>query len=163
MIEFLVGLIAVLALFAGLIQFVSLFDAQTDTLSEARTKAGACAIEDELGESSAEYIKYWEEADDERRYSVDDTHTDADPTAFTDKIVSKAAANASDRQRFDAISRNEVRDLRNSGAPATMLGLLKGKDSTEVDLLPAVQHLLYDKKSIEIEGVAWMPWCRGIY
>lgn len=163
MIEFIVGIVAILALFAGLIQFVSLFTAQTDTLAKARSLAGMRAMSDVPTASAAEYIKFWDEADDERRYSADDTHTEADPVAFMDTIAAKAGRDAADWQRLSAVPRNEIRDLRNSGAPATMLGLEEGRDSKEVFLLPAVRHLLYDKSSIEIEGVAWLPWCRGIY
>ena len=163
MIEFIVGLIAVLALFAGLIQFVSLFIAQTDTFTNARRIAGSRAMAPVAIASGAEYILAWDEADDKRRYSVDDTHSDADPIAFVDTIVKRAARNVADWGQLEKIPRNAVRDLRDSPAPATMFGLMEGRDSQVVPLLPVVRHLLYNRDSIELESSVWMPWCREVY
>jgi hypothetical protein len=163
MIEFLVGIIAVMALFAGLIQFVSLFTAQTDTFSKARRAAGGRAMADVQMVSAADYIQFWDAAADQRRYSVDDTHSDANAISFKDEIVSRSAPNATDWLLLDTIPNNEMRDLRDNAAPATLFGLMEGQETADIPLLPVVRTLLYDRSNIEIKSSVWMPWCREVY
>lgn len=163
MVELMVGLVALLALFAGLLQLGKLSTAQTDTLFNARREAGTRAMSTIAVSSAADYIRYWEEGDDERRYSVDDTFTDADGSAFTATVTSRAVRDNSEWNIMQRMPDNPIVALRDSPAPVTQFGLLEGKDSTTVPLLPIVQHLLYDAGSIEIESKVWMPWAREIY
>jgi hypothetical protein len=163
MIELTVGLVALLALFAGLLQLAKLSIAQTDTLFSARREAGTRAMSTVAVSSAAEYIRYWEEGDDKKRYSVDDTHTEADGAAFSATVPARAARDNAAWNVMQRVPDNPVLTLRDSPAPATQFGLLEGKDSVTVPLLPVVQHLLYNADSIEIESKVWMPWAREIY
>ena len=47
MIELIVGIVAILALFAGLLQLVEISAAHTDAMTEARSRVGLMAISDE--------------------------------------------------------------------------------------------------------------------
>ncbi len=163
MVEFLVALVAVLALLAGLLQIMSLGIAHSTVMNNARRQAGERAISRSIVLDTPDYIREWQEGDDESRFSVDDEFSDADEGAFLSIIVDPAAGTPADWTVLDQLSDNELTILRFSPSTATRLGLVMGQDSETVPLLPAVKHLLFDADEIEVESTVWMPRTTGIY
>jgi hypothetical protein len=163
MVELIVGLVAILALFAGMLQLAKLSTAQTDTLSKAREEAGSLAMSTVPLSSDADYIKFWEKGPDDRRYSVDDTHTEGNSAAFVGTVVSKAARDNAAWGVLRSVPRNDILSLQSSPLPASQFGLVDGTESATIPLLPVVKHLLYDADSITVESKVWMPWMKELY
>ncbi|MDA1044392.1 MAG: hypothetical protein O3C57_04125, partial [Verrucomicrobia bacterium] len=163
MIEFIVSLVAFLALFAGLLQIMTLSMTHSEVMDNARRQAGERALSRSVFFDTPDYIHEWEAGDDERRYSVDDESSDANEADFLMTIVDKAGASRSDWLVLDLVRDNEVSILRYSPSTATRLGLVQGIDSEPVPLLPAVKHLLYDADEIIVKSEIWMPRTTGIY
>ena len=163
MIEFLVSLVAILALLAGLLRIMTLAIAHSEVMDNARLQAGRRALSQSIILDTPDFIEEWAPGDDESRYSVDDESSDANEREFLLKVVDKAGRTHADWILLDQLSGNEVSILRYSPSTATRLGLVLGTDSDTVPLLPAVKHLLYDVDEITVESKIWMPRLTGIY
>ncbi|MDE0840320.1 MAG: hypothetical protein OSB41_14880 [Kiritimatiellae bacterium] len=163
MVEFLIALVAIVALFAGLLQVMTLSTTQTEVMNTARQEAGRRAISSAIVLDTPDYIQEWSAGNDDSSYSVDDEFTHANESAFLMTIVDSAAERSSDWNVLGQASGNEISILRFSPSTATRLGLVQGTDSQTVPLLPAVKHLIYDANDIDIEATVWMPRTTGIY
>ena len=89
MIEFIAGLVAVLVLFAGLLQVVSLTQARTEALVSARREAGARSMSASAARLSPDYIRHILEGPDAKRYSADDMKTPANPARLRSTIINR--------------------------------------------------------------------------
>ena len=163
MVELVVGLVAVLVLFAGLLQIIGLTQTQTDVLVNARREAGQRAMAGTANRMAPDYIRFWEEGPDESRHSVDDRHTAADPGRFRTTVIEELASDPSDWLVVDAVPGNPFSDLHDNANPISDFGLLNGTDSDTVDLIPTLRNLVYDSDTITVESEVWMPWMRGMY
>jgi len=163
MVELIVGLVAVLALFAGLLQIASLSRAHTEALVEARREAGALAMLDADVFALPEYIQDWEEGPDGKRHTRDDVFRAADPAAFQGIVVERAAEDEEAWEVLDRVPENAVSSLHGSAIPAADFGFVRGYDSRRVGLITAVQSLLYRAPSITVEAEVWMTQTKRIY
>jgi hypothetical protein len=163
MIELTVGLVGLLVVLGALLQIASLASARTDAMFRARREAGTRAMSGAPTASSAALIRSVEEGPDRSRFSADDTYTAANGATLFAPVLAASAGDAAQRLALDAIPGNEVSALLDSPAPGTQLGLIEGRETVRVPLLPVVRNLLYDADEIELECSAWMPWARGIY
>jgi hypothetical protein len=163
MVEFLIALVAILALFAGLLQVMTLSTTQTEVMNNARQEAGRRAISSAIVLDTPDYIQEWDAGADDSSYSVDDEFTHANEGAFLMTVFDTAAERSSDWNVLGQSSGNEISILRFSPSTATRLGLVQGTDSQTVPLLPAVKHLIYDANDIDVEATVWMPRTTGIY
>lgn len=163
MVEFIVGLVAVLVLFAGLLQVVSLTQARTETIVAARREAGQRAIAASANHMAPDYIRHVLEGPDRSRYSADDAHTLANPYLLQNVVISRAASDPSDWIVIDAAPNTALSDLRANPNPITDFGFLSGRDSRTIEVIPTIRDLVYDANSITVETEVWMPWTRGMY
>jgi hypothetical protein len=167
LIEFIVGLVVVVVLFAGLMQLTTLTRLHTETMVQARREAGERAMSQIGGSyqtaSSAEYIKAVEEGDDGRPYSADDDIEKGNPFTFDEMIVSRAAENSLEWSILDNAPADEIADLHGNGDPASLFGLVRGDEDVSVPVISAVQSLLYDSDTIDIEVEVWMALTEGLY
>ncbi len=163
LIEMIVGLVAMLAIFAGLLQVTTLTRAHADTQVAARQEAGNNALNMLYRDGHARFIRDWNEAADRKRYTRDDEAEDGDTGRFRGVIVDRAAGDMGDWNALDRIPLNAVSRMRAGQEPIEAFGLVRGYDSREVSLLPAVQSLIYRAKSIDVESEVWLTWSTGIY
>ena len=164
MVELMIGLIAILAIAAGLLQVASLSNTQTDSMVRARQAAGELAMVDNPQVLAApDYIRDWNEGPDRRRHSRDDRHNNADPALFDNTIVNRAAPSAGAWQRLDTVPADALPELRDDMAPALLFGMVNGDDTRTVPLMTAVQTLLYRADHITIDSRVWMTSTRGLY
>ena len=165
-VEFVVGLIVVLALCAGLMQIASLTKAHTDAMVEARRLAAEQATVD-LGSdtpSSAEYILKWRPDADGKPYTRDDQHSDADPGAFRERIVGRASANSAGWDSIiDLVPADAISRLHGSDAPSSLFGLVNGSAPGSVEVLPEFRKLIYDAATIDVGCEVWMTRTKGLY
>ena len=163
MIEVIIGLVAVLALFAGLVQISSLAKAQNECLAEARRQAGASSLTGTMTSGTPDYIGHWNNGQDERPYTRDDRFDRASMAAFQAVITDKAVAAPADWPLLDSMPHNYIARLRRSQWVTAEFGLVGVTERRTVPLLPAVQDLLYDKADITVECDVWTAWTKGIY
>ena len=167
MVELVVGMVGILAVCAGLLQLSSLTRTHTDVFVEARRRAGQAAMLD-LGaggrpSSDPHYIYDWQEGPDERRHTRDDILVAGSPSAFTEQIVARLSQDEEGWDVLQGIPGDDLQALRNGGNPVAWFGLVRGHAAQRVDLLPAVQHLLYASEDVEVECEVWMTWTKGLY
>jgi len=163
MIELIVGLVAVLVLFAGLLQVVSLTQARTETMVSARREAGTRAVAANANRMTPDYIRHIQVGPDRSRYSADDANTSANPAQLRNVIINRAASDPSGWTVIDRVPNNAFSALHANPNPISDFGFLNGYDSRRVELIPTIRDLVYDADSITVESEVWMPWTRGMY
>jgi len=162
-VEFLIAIVTVLAVGAGLLQIVALSNAQLDMLYTARARAAHDAMSDARPMSDPDYIRFWDAGPDQIAYTRDDTKDAANASSFKQTIVDKAVPTAGDWYRLEALKKDEIADVHASPMPYKLFGLVGDTETTNVDLIPAVRDLLYNADKIKIEGRVWSAWPRKIY
>ena len=160
MVEFMVGLVVVLVLLAGLIQIGQLAHAHTRTMIAARAAAGRLAMSATPPVSdNAQLVSGWVPGPDQRRYTPDDMAIAASNAAtLPGELVAQA--------RLDLVPDappNALATLAASPNPAGKFFLVKGNASESVPILPVIRRLVYPRPEMEVESDAWMIWTKGIY
>ncbi len=163
LIELVVGLIVILALTAGMLQVASLTRAHTDTMENARSRAGEWALRDDYLSPFPQYIAEVLPGPDGIRYTRDDETISADQATFQAAIVERSAGTPAGWETLGAIPGNRIMQLRATAAPVLEFGLIGAREQEQIEILPAVRNLIYNAQMIEVEGSAWMTWTRGIY
>jgi hypothetical protein len=162
--ELVIGLVAILALLAGLLQLGLLTRAQTDVMILARSRAAATAMAGGTQITAIpSYIHEVTAGNDGRTYSRDDEHTFASAEEFSRTVVDKSAADPTDWHLLDAMPSRPFSDLHGSDTPAELFGLIDGTASETVDIIPAVKSLLYRADTIKIEARVWVPRTGDFY
>jgi hypothetical protein len=157
-VEFVVALVVVLVLFAGLIQLVSLGVAHTKCMVDARHGAGALAIQALTPFSGAEFVQEVTVGNDGVVYSRDDEHS---PGYVGDVYTLLSYAQPADLG--GQVPDNLFTLTANSPMPHSIFGLVQGLSTRDVPLIPVVRSLLYDSDTINVESSAWMTWTEGLY
>ncbi len=166
MVEFVIGLVPVLALLAGLLQVATLAHQHSETMIEARRRAAELAMTDlSRGaniHSNPDYIRRWRPGPDDRPHTRADIFSHADAYRFQDIIVNRAAR-PEDRDLMERIPHNRIHQLRSVAEPVNYFGLVRGRDTRSIPLIPAARNLYYRADNVEIEVEAWLTWMKGIY
>lgn len=163
--ELVVGLIALLVVFMGVIQIQSLARAHTRTLIGARAGAGREALQSiypVLSNSASSWTSDWQAGHDGVAYSQDDSPVI--DNAYPDKIIKNIVSPA---QRTDIPIPVDIQNYAPGNplsAAATRAGLYSelyvthGVESRSVGLFPLISSLVYGVDSIQVEGNAWLTW-----
>ena len=159
--EFIVGLVAIMVLVAGLVQIASITKAHTDAMFSARKEAGQLSMQDGTLLSASLFIKDWKENDDEKRYTKDDSATTDSLMKFNNDIVEYASDSADGWSIMNNAKYDAIPNLRNS--TGVQFGMVRGNAGSSVDLLPIFQKLIYAAPEIDLECTVWMTWTKGIY
>ena len=163
MIEVIAGLVALMVLTAGILQVASLTMVQTETLVTARGRAGSSAMGSAPISAFPDFISDITDGDDGRSYSTDDEREAGSEVDFLGLVVDRSASSATDWDTLDAVPASPMTVLRRSGSPVAEFGLVEGTATRSVDLLPAVQRLLYDDEEITVRSRVWMTRTGGMY
>jgi hypothetical protein len=179
MVELLVGIVAVLALCAGLLEVTRITRLHTGTIVDARKSAGLASLLDTppprpVGVAPG-YIENWQtgparfDPGDGKRMTRDDSYSDASPWDFDAVLVENAVGSPEGWNVMNEVPVNAIGGLRNAMAPSDLFGLAYGESSAEIDLLAPeyslVYKLLYRPSSgvMDVRSEAWMTWTKGIY
>ncbi len=161
LIETVIALVALLAVFAALVQVARLGRARTEAMMEARREAGQNALSAEYAQPMPDpvFIYNWEVGDDGRSYSADDTVRGAlSGTVDTDLLAPAHPAALAARRPGNALS-----NLQGLNPVVTGFDFVHGRAQSErIDLMPVVRHLLYDAENIQITADAWLTWTQEV-
>ena len=160
MVEFVVGLVVMLVLLAGLIQIGQLAHAHTRTMMAARAAAGQLAMDSNSPLSeTALLISDWVPGPDLRRYTRDDVAlVTSNAVTLPGKLVGQA--------HLDSVPdapTNALATLAASPNPAGDFFLVKGEASEFVPILPIIRRLVYAHSTLEVASDVWLVWTGGIY
>ncbi len=162
-VEFIIALISILALAAGLLQLTSLMLAHTRTMVAARQEAGEASVQPIAPLSDAEFIRDWEEGSDTVPYTSDDDVVLSSAAAQFANLFAERASTDAGWAYVEMSPSDQISPMRSLLAPSTLFGLVEGHDTETVPLLPAVRTLLYDAESVRVESKVWMTFCGGLY
>jgi hypothetical protein len=160
-IEFVVGIVAVLVVAALLFQVGRVARLHTEALLEAREEAGERAMSDayRVALPGPDYIRDWRPGGDERRFSRDDEPVRGGWGTVSGSITVHGRPTDLNEQ----VAGNPISLLHTDPSPVDSFGLVNGRTETkEVEVMPVIRHLLYDAPSIEVDHEAWMVWTKGL-
>ncbi|MFW6151561.1 MAG: hypothetical protein ACOC6C_01145 [Verrucomicrobiota bacterium] len=167
MVEFLAGLVAVLAIIATMTVGARMIARHSNTMVDARENAADYAVYPfyDAAEHDTSLIQSWSPGPDGKRHTPDDEFTTANRQRFKNVIVQTAAEDGRSWEILNGIPDNNVSRLAGSPFPASFFGLVRGSSQEEIDLsdLPAFTHLVYGGDHIEIKSNAWLIWLKGLY
>lgn len=163
MVEFIVALVSVLALAAGLIQLTSLMVAHSRAMEKARKDAGLAAVMPIAPLSDPEFIRDWDPGTDTVPYSSDDEVVPSGAESMFETLFIERASTDSGWDFVAMSPSDKVTPLRTSLAPSAGFGMVEGSHTETVPLMPAVRSLLYDAPSVRVESRVWMTFCGGLY
>jgi hypothetical protein len=155
--EFVVGLIALVVLFMGMLQIQYLAHAHTLALNEARSQAGQDAMQTPyiLRYNVPRWIGDWNTGRDNVIYSQDDAVQQGNPGSVTVGIVSHA--HPTDLSTY--APGNELSAAANTASLLDGLMLTHGRErSPPVTMFPIIRSVVYDADSITMQGDAWLTW-----
>lgn len=160
LLELVVGLVAILILFAVIVQLGRLQRAHTDTLLEARETAGARALQPGYTVTlpGPQYIRDWEPGGDEKAYSQDDTPRLGNPGILANQIL----ALAQPQQLAEYIPDNPITE-HSMSTTMDAFSLVNGTSRSEdIPLLPIIRRLIYADESISMEASVWLAWTKEL-
>ena len=162
MIEFVVAILLVVIVLAGLLQFVELAGIKGLLLAAIRREAGEQALGQRIVLGAAPvYILDWEAGADQIRHTADDT---ADRglagNTLQAAVVDRSVANPADWSYLDDAHNTAIPVLHASPLPLGALGFIHADLEAEVTLLPAMRDWLIGKESITIGTELWFPRLR---
>ena len=158
-VEFVVALVVVLVLVAGLLLVGQLALAHTRTLTAARREAGYLAMQTKQALSSADYILRRTPGPDGVRYSRDDDFDVAQPINLQTRVV--AYAHPAPLQGL--IRGNRVSALAQDPEPALSFGLIRAEAHETVANIPVARRLLYGADRIDVQATVFATSTTGIY
>lgn len=149
-VEFVVGIVAVVILVAGMVQIGLLTKAHCDVMGEARKSAAEKAVDDEV-ETSPDYVGSVQDGGDTNNYTADDEFPDGN----TSDLQSRLLAYANPNELQDNLDDNPLTDAFNDPTKV-MTGLVKGDSSKTVTLETAIQNMVTGADSIDVKSEVWM-------
>lgn len=160
MIEFTIALVAIMAVFIGMIILNKMESARVSTMIKARGTAGARALDPIYhGAIDAQFISDWQAGADNSAYTHDDQPI-PDGTAIA--LVGNITANSG--LGSIAAPSNNLSKLQ-SFPDISAFYLIKGSESEAVDLqgIPGARRLFGDEHAVSVRSDAWLAWAGGIY
>ena len=159
MIEFVVAILLVVIIMAGLLQFVELAGAKGLLLGAIRREAGEQALGQRIVLGAApDYILDWEPGADAIRHTADDTFDRGIAgNTLQAAVVDRSVANPADWSHLEDARNTAIPDLHTSGQPLGALGFIHAELEEEVTLLPAMRDWLIGKESITVGTELWFP------
>ena len=163
--EFVVGLVAMLALIACVSIGTSMIVGHSASMEAARKNAATAALTD-TGNSEAQYTGSVTVGNDQKSYTRDDGRKYIDDGAFKSDVVDETVVNQdadTDWKVMDNVAKNPIETLK-TGSAAALFGLVKGTDKRTIDIqsIPATR-LFYDSNTLDVKSDVWMTQLNNIY
>lgn len=158
MIEFVIAIMVVVVLIAGVVQFTELASLRGKLAAELRGEAGSRAMHP-LGRmaGSPDYLRTWGEGDDAVRHTADDTREMASPATVPNAILDRTVSDPGDWQRLGNVASAELPGLRAASLPMSALGFLHAERRERVTLMPAMREWVRAPDEITVGAEIWLP------
>jgi hypothetical protein len=163
MIEFVIGIVALLILLTMVFQGVVLTKQHADAMTEARSEAGSRAISALSGINSPIYVSSVDSGSDWKKYTADDIKIAGNSMALENDVVDKTVVNSSDWNLIGSAPRSKFNEIRTVVSPVDAYGLVCGESTKTVVLSEAFKSLIWNKDSITIDVEVWMTQTDDIY
>ena len=162
-VEFIIGLLVLVILLAGGIQYLRVANAHRSITTTLRAEAGARALRDDVPAGIPPFLRGWDAGRDGIRHTDDDTAVEG--PAFTLGGIARRSARApADWEHLAPLQRdNPMALLRTSPLPMVELALIKAERSERIAVDPAVRELIYDRPAVTVRHTVWMPLLGGLY
>jgi hypothetical protein len=155
--ELVVGLIALLVVFMGMLQIQYLARAHTRVLIDARAQAGQNALANIKPPPSALlWISDWQAGSDNIRYSRDDLAVENNNNRMA--VSSRIVAPAFPSMLQIYAPANALSTAATPDGLVNELPLWHGLGSRVVGIFPLIHTLVYGVDSIQVQGDAWLTW-----
>lgn len=154
MVEFCIGLIAMLTVIAGIFQLGRMGIARTDARVEATGTASALSMTDSSGSYRLirTYIRQNNEGADTRSYSVDDVRILGNPNEVYDQLV---MPNQPNLLRGYAPT-NTLANIQNAVDLMGETGLVRSTASeNNIPVMPIIRRLFFDQNTVDIDVTVW--------
>jgi hypothetical protein len=163
MIELMMGMILVLILLAGAVQFMDVADAHTGIDSGVRGRTGFLAMSPRTLEDAPRYIETWQPGADGQRFTADDRATCGSPDVIG-TIANGSVNAATDWDAFSRLTRpSSLEALHQSPVPLMALGFIGIRQTTTVPVSQLAQDLFYGNASVTVQEDCWLPIMNGLY
>jgi len=162
MIELMLGMILVLILLAGTVQFLNVANTHTGMDATARGQAGYLAMSSPT-ENTPRYITPWLPGPDGQEFTADDVAQTGPPDTIA-LIANNSVADPTDWKVLNAFSNTPSMEVlsQESGA-LTALGFVDVSESATVPVSDLARSLFYDSESVTVKEDVWMPIMNGLY
>jgi len=170
MIEAMIGVILILILVAGTVQFGLIACAHSVIDSRIRGDTGVTALSPPvISPDTPAYILTWTPGADGQRYTADDRAVYGGPdTLLRIADHSARASTAGDWDSFDSLERitghdSSLRNLRHAPVPMGALGFVGMRYRLAVPVSAIIRELVYDRADIQVSETVWVPMSRDLY
>ncbi len=159
MIEFVIAILMVVIVIAGVLQFVELAGVKGDLLAQIRSEAGEEAFGNRISLTTPPiYILDWQAGNDEIRHTADDTlDRGLAGNTLQQAVVNRSTAQADDWRYVDEAKSYAIPVLHASTLPMSALGFIHVEAQEEVTLLPAMRDWIIGKESVTVGTELWFP------
>ena len=164
MIELMLGVILIMLLLTGAMQYIQVASAHAAIDGGIRGKVGRYAMELMYQEDTPASIQTWDPGPDGQRFTADDTPILKPPTTLT-TIAGGCATNATDWNEFGQLSHPSSMETIHTATvvPQTALGFIGIRWTTIVPVSQAAQQLYYTNPNATVQEDCWMPIMNTLY
>ena len=163
MIELMAGLILILLVVVGALQFIDIAWVHSAIDSRIRGDAGVVAISSPQYVDQPDYILTWREGTDGQRLTADDKKVLGSPGVLY-TIADHSTAKPADWSEFTLLSHpSALESLHSAFVPLSALGFIGVRQSHDVPVRQLIQDLVYNKPSVHVSEEVWLPVTKGLY
>jgi len=166
MLEFVIALIGILLVVAGVLTVAELNKANTDTLVRATEQAITSAMGNPIATSFTP-VRDWDKGPDGRALTKDDIKREGSFANVQSGITTFTAPNTdwSGTERLDGADARykDVKDMNFGQNIAKIMGFSQGADEEGVETLPVSQSLIGLPEIVDVRNETYMPATGGLY
>ena len=162
MIELMLGMILILLLLEGTVQFLNVANAHTGMDATARGQAGLLAMSPNPAENTPRAIQTWLPGPDGQEFTADDVAQLEAPNAIA-VIANESAAKSADWTVLNTLTNTPSMEVLSQSGALTALGFVDVSQSTTVPVSDLAQSLFYNSPSVTVKEDVWMPIMNGLY
>ncbi len=166
MVEFVICLVGILIVAAGLLLVADLTRSDTETLVTATGSAISDAMSLSIA-SSFSPIEDWDEGRDGMRHTKDDRAQTGNFGRIRNRVTSYTApeGDRSGMRRADgsSVHYNDIVLFNDGALLSSALQFMRAREEATVETLPVLQSLIGVPAEITVRNEVWMPALGGLY
>ena len=166
MVEFVIGLVGILVVTAGILLLAELHRADTETLATASAEAISDAMSGSIP-SAFTPVQDWDEGPDGMRHTKDDEAVNGNFGGIRANVSSYTAPNGdwSGTRRDDgsSVKYDDIVRFNDGTLTSSAFNFMRAHEEATVETLPVLQSFMGLPGTITIENEVWMPAVSGLY